>query len=191
MSRWVLIGIIVFAAWTATIFLLGRQSKTCPQVQIQPGTETPVTKPLEPDTVWLPRVVLRIDTLRVTDSMPPATDTVWREPKPFYRQTAVFADRWPHTGDTLFVDTAKMEATLIPFGFITAPTTHDARFAIPAHRPLLEVGYAWSFGGADALFASVPNPLRDRRLVYWPHRLGVEYQFEPKRWGLRASWTVW
>lgn len=179
---------VILAILTALggAFFGGRSSKNCPQSLVLPETaKAPVTKPLKPDTVWLERVVVHIDT--VGDH-----DTLWRAETLLVAQDgssrAVFEGRWPHTGDSARVWGAD-SITLVPFGFVSQAAPIEARMDF-RRQPLLEVGGIWSWGGPDQLWATVPNIARDRRLFYTPQRIGVSFQPYQHRWGLAVSWTI-
>ena len=214
MSRWVLVGAGLALLVAGTVLLIGYQwgRKSCPQISVAPGAiSTPETKPLEPETLKVADSaaikILASRTGRLEADLAEAhlAGDTWRErygrlydsclaaqgvPSRF---TQVFGNRWPHSGDSVAVDVRNLTATLTPFGFVPQQTTDVVQgdvLGVGRRRPLLEIGGIWSFGGSDQLFATIPNWIGSRRLVYTPHRIGVAFQPWEHRWGLALSWQI-
>ena len=205
---WFIGGIVV----TVGLFFAGYSMKDCPKQIIPPeAVKLPETKPLEPETVkvadsaGLVALAKRTGQLEADLTEAHLAGDTWRQrygdlydsclaaegvPSKFVQ---VFANRWPHSGDSVAVDVRNLTATLTPFSFVpqqAADVVQGGILGVGGRQPLLEIGGIWSFGGSDQLFATIPNWIGSRRLVYTPHRIGVAFQPWEHRWGLALSWQI-
>jgi len=196
-------------------FFGGRSSVQCPTFSVPPGAiSTAETKALEP----APPETLKVKDRWLADSLKGKIGELeghlegahqlaldWRThyqnlfdsclsgqnlPSEFQQ---VFENRWPHSGDSAWVDLRDLTLTLKPFGFL--PQTLAAE--IPGgSRPisldkggsglLLFEGVIWDEGPAEGLI-SLKNPLRP---VWWfPGRVGAGFRVDGKK-GLVFGWTV-